>query len=65
MSVTRSEEEMLKFLAGQNSIWSICGRDVLTAFDLSPFTQIYDLGGEHQQIFFKKLNYFFKLEEGK
>jgi len=46
--VTRSEEEMLKFLAGQNSIWSICGRDVLTAFDLSPFTQIYDLGGEHQ-----------------
>ncbi|POI22512.1 hypothetical protein CIB84_013741 [Bambusicola thoracicus] len=44
----RSEEEMLKFLAGQNSIWSICGRDVLTAFDLSPFTQIYDLGGEHQ-----------------
>ncbi|XP_042722911.1 acetylserotonin O-methyltransferase isoform X3 [Lagopus leucura] len=41
----RSEEEMLKFLAGQNSIWSICGRDVLTAFDLSPFTQIYDLGG--------------------
>ncbi|XP_072209315.1 acetylserotonin O-methyltransferase isoform X1 [Excalfactoria chinensis] len=41
----RSEEEMLKFLAGQNSIWSICGRDVLTAFDLSPFTRIYDLGG--------------------
>ncbi|XP_015704070.1 acetylserotonin O-methyltransferase [Coturnix japonica] len=41
----RSEEEMLKFLAGQNSIWSICGRDVLTAFDLSPFTQICDLGG--------------------
>ncbi|XP_072209323.1 acetylserotonin O-methyltransferase isoform X2 [Excalfactoria chinensis] len=42
----RSEEEMLKFLAGQNSIWSICGRDVLTAFDLSPFTRIYDLGGD-------------------
>ncbi|NWI88903.1 ASMT methyltransferase, partial [Pitta sordida] len=41
----RSEEEMLKFTAGQNSIWSICGRDVLAAFDLSPFTQIYDLGG--------------------
>ncbi|NXJ03617.1 ASMT methyltransferase, partial [Odontophorus gujanensis] len=41
----RSEDEMLKFLAGQNSIWSICGRDVLTAFDLSPFTWIYDLGG--------------------
>ncbi|NXP79711.1 ASMT methyltransferase, partial [Ramphastos sulfuratus] len=41
----RSEEEMLKFMAGQNSVWSICGRDVLAAFDLSPFTQIYDLGG--------------------
>ncbi|NWH57721.1 ASMT methyltransferase, partial [Geococcyx californianus] len=41
----RSEEEMMKFMAGQNSIWSICGRDVLTAFDLSIFTQIYDLGG--------------------
>ncbi|NXC48980.1 ASMT methyltransferase, partial [Penelope pileata] len=41
----RSEEEMLKFLAGQNSIWGICGRDVLAAFDLSPFKQIYDLGG--------------------
>ncbi|NXM87072.1 ASMT methyltransferase, partial [Oenanthe oenanthe] len=41
----RSDEEMLKFMAGQNSVWSICGRDVLVAFDLSPFTQIYDLGG--------------------
>ncbi|NWU96502.1 ASMT methyltransferase, partial [Upupa epops] len=44
-AVYRSEEETVKFLAGQNSIWSICGRDVLAAFDLSPFTQIYDLGG--------------------
>ncbi|XP_061844515.1 acetylserotonin O-methyltransferase [Colius striatus] len=41
----RSEEEMLKFMAGQNSVWSICGRDVLAAFDLSRFRQIYDLGG--------------------
>ncbi|NWJ11131.1 ASMT methyltransferase, partial [Crypturellus undulatus] len=41
----RSEEEMLKFMAGQNSIWSICGRDVLAAFDLSTFKHIYDLGG--------------------
>ncbi|XP_037994364.1 acetylserotonin O-methyltransferase isoform X2 [Motacilla alba alba] len=40
----RSDEEMLKFMAGQNSVWRICGRDVLAAFDLSPFTQIYDLG---------------------
>ncbi|XP_064930541.1 acetylserotonin O-methyltransferase isoform X2 [Columba livia] len=42
----RSEEEMLKFMAGQNSIWGICGRDVLSAFDLSPFRQICDLGGD-------------------
>ncbi|XP_065505428.1 acetylserotonin O-methyltransferase isoform X2 [Caloenas nicobarica] len=41
----RSEEEMLKFMAGQNSVWGICGRDVLSAFDLSPFRQICDLGG--------------------
>lgn len=50
----RSDEEMLKFMAGQNSVWSICGRDVLAAFDLSPFRQIYDLGGECQKIFFNK-----------
>ncbi|XP_067171017.1 acetylserotonin O-methyltransferase-like [Apteryx mantelli] len=44
-TLCRSEEEMLKFMAGQNAIWSICGRDVLAAFDLSPFRHIYDLGG--------------------
>ncbi|XP_042316150.1 acetylserotonin O-methyltransferase [Sceloporus undulatus] len=41
----RSEEEMIKFMYGLNATWSICGRDVLVAFDLSPFTVIYDLGG--------------------
>nr|XP_042701571.1 acetylserotonin O-methyltransferase isoform X2 [Chrysemys picta bellii] len=41
----RSEEEMIKFMYGLNAIWSICGRDVIGAFDLSPFTVIYDLGG--------------------
>ncbi|KAJ8012994.1 hypothetical protein DPEC_G00048680 [Dallia pectoralis] len=41
----RSEEEMVKFMQLMNSIWNICGRDVVTAFDLSPFTTIYDLGG--------------------
>ncbi|NXO04709.1 ASMT methyltransferase, partial [Rhinopomastus cyanomelas] len=41
----RSEEEIVQFLAGQNSIWSVCGRDVLAAFDLAPFTRICDLGG--------------------
>ncbi|KAL0963663.1 hypothetical protein UPYG_G00309260 [Umbra pygmaea] len=41
----RSEEEMVKFMQLMNSIWNICGRDVVTAFDLSTFTTIYDLGG--------------------
>ncbi|KAH0624663.1 hypothetical protein JD844_032343 [Phrynosoma platyrhinos] len=41
----RSEEEMMKFMYGLNATWSICGRDVLAAFDLSPFTVICDLGG--------------------
>uniref|UniRef100_A0A670XQ37 Acetylserotonin O-methyltransferase n=1 Tax=Pseudonaja textilis TaxID=8673 RepID=A0A670XQ37_PSETE len=41
----RSEEEMLKFMYGLNAIWSLCGRDVIAAFDLSPFTMICDLGG--------------------
>uniref|UniRef100_A0A8C8RWE7 Acetylserotonin O-methyltransferase n=1 Tax=Pelusios castaneus TaxID=367368 RepID=A0A8C8RWE7_9SAUR len=41
----RSEEEMIKFMYGLNAIWSICGKDVIAAFDLSPFTLIYDLGG--------------------
>lgn len=44
--MTRSEEEMIKFMYGLNEIWSICGRDVIAAFDLSPFTHIYDLGGK-------------------
>ncbi|XP_026563271.1 acetylserotonin O-methyltransferase [Pseudonaja textilis] len=42
----RSEEEMLKFMYGLNAIWSLCGRDVIAAFDLSPFTMICDLGGD-------------------
>ncbi|XP_077199451.1 acetylserotonin O-methyltransferase isoform X2 [Paroedura picta] len=41
----RSEEEMIKFMSGLNAIWSICGKDVIAAFDLTPFTMIYDLGG--------------------
>ncbi|KAI7808389.1 hydroxyindole O-methyltransferase [Triplophysa rosa] len=41
----RSDEEMVKFMHLMNSIWNICGRDVITAFDLSPFRSIYDLGG--------------------
>uniref|UniRef100_A0A4W4EVS7 Acetylserotonin O-methyltransferase n=1 Tax=Electrophorus electricus TaxID=8005 RepID=A0A4W4EVS7_ELEEL len=41
----RSDEEMVKFMQLMNSVWNICGKDVLTAFDLSPFKSIYDLGG--------------------
>ncbi|KAJ8350756.1 hypothetical protein SKAU_G00258860 [Synaphobranchus kaupii] len=41
----RSDEEMVKFMQLMNSIWNICGKDVVTAFDLSPFKTIYDLGG--------------------
>ncbi|XP_035250325.1 acetylserotonin O-methyltransferase [Anguilla rostrata] len=41
----RSNEEMVKFMQLMNSIWNICGKDVVTAFDLSPFKTIYDLGG--------------------
>ncbi|XP_008401978.1 acetylserotonin O-methyltransferase isoform X1 [Poecilia reticulata] len=41
----RSDEEMVKFMHLMNSIWNICGRDVVTAFDLTPFKVICDLGG--------------------
>ncbi|XP_078117761.1 acetylserotonin O-methyltransferase [Sander vitreus] len=41
----RSDEEMLKFMQLMNSIWNICGKDVVMAFDLSPFKIICDLGG--------------------
>ncbi|KAM8856392.1 acetylserotonin O-methyltransferase [Spinachia spinachia] len=41
----RSDEEMVKFMQLMNSIWNICGKDVVTAFDLSPFNIICDLGG--------------------
>ncbi|XP_034042122.1 acetylserotonin O-methyltransferase [Thalassophryne amazonica] len=41
----RSDEEVVKFMHLMNSIWNICGRDVITAFDLSPFKVICDLGG--------------------
>ncbi|RXM99863.1 Acetylserotonin O-methyltransferase [Acipenser ruthenus] len=41
----RSDEEMITFMKLMNSVWNICGKDVVTAFDLSPFQSIYDLGG--------------------
>ncbi|KAI5628621.1 hydroxyindole O-methyltransferase isoform X2 [Silurus asotus] len=41
----RSEEELVKFMQLMNSIWNVCGRDVITAFNLSEFRSICDLGG--------------------
>ncbi|XP_072253804.1 acetylserotonin O-methyltransferase [Leuresthes tenuis] len=41
----RSDEEMVKFMQLMNSVWNICGKDVIKAFDLSPFKVICDLGG--------------------
>ncbi|MBN3323718.1 ASMT methyltransferase, partial [Atractosteus spatula] len=44
-AVYRSEEELVKFMGLMNSIWAIDGHDVVTAFDLSPFKTIVDIGG--------------------
>lgn len=44
-AIYRSEEEMLKFMGLMNSSWILDGHDVVTAFDLSPFKTIVDLGG--------------------
>ncbi|XP_053313342.1 acetylserotonin O-methyltransferase-like [Spea bombifrons] len=41
----RSEDEMKTFLLHMDSIWNICGKAVITAFDLSTFKTVYDLGG--------------------
>ncbi|XP_030055508.1 acetylserotonin O-methyltransferase-like isoform X1 [Microcaecilia unicolor] len=41
----RSEEEMIKFMHLMNSVWTLCSRDVIKLFDLSPFTTVCDLGG--------------------
>ncbi|KPP77186.1 acetylserotonin O-methyltransferase-like, partial [Scleropages formosus] len=48
----RSDDEMIKFMQLMNSTWNVCGRDVMTAFDLSPFKTIYDLGEAHMNIGF-------------
>ncbi|XP_037342832.2 acetylserotonin O-methyltransferase 2 [Pungitius pungitius] len=44
-AVYRSEEEMLRFMGLMNSSWVLDGHDVATAFDLSGFQNIVDLGG--------------------
>ncbi|KAB5562019.1 hypothetical protein PHYPO_G00013150 [Pangasianodon hypophthalmus] len=44
-AIYRSEEEMLKFMGLMNSSWVIDGHDIVTAFDLSRFKSIVDVGG--------------------
>ncbi|XP_069801320.1 acetylserotonin O-methyltransferase-like isoform X2 [Dendropsophus ebraccatus] len=41
----RSEESLLAFINYMDSIWNICGKDVIRAFDLSMFHTVCDLGG--------------------
>ncbi|XP_054830621.1 acetylserotonin O-methyltransferase-like [Eublepharis macularius] len=43
--IYRSEEQMQRFVSCMNGTWSLGGRDVIAAFDLSQFPQICDLGG--------------------
>ncbi|XP_036126934.1 acetylserotonin O-methyltransferase isoform X2 [Molossus molossus] len=45
-AIYRSEGERLLFMRGLQDIWSVHGRSVLAAFDLSPFPRVCDLGGE-------------------
>lgn len=44
-AIYRSEEEMLKFMGLMNSSWVLDGHDIVTAFNLSSFQNIVDLGG--------------------
>ncbi|XP_063355031.1 acetylserotonin O-methyltransferase 2 [Pelmatolapia mariae] len=44
-AIYRSEEDMLKFMGLMNSSWVLDGHDVVTAFNLSGFQNIVDLGG--------------------
>ncbi|XP_061599364.1 acetylserotonin O-methyltransferase 2 [Cololabis saira] len=44
-AIYRSEEEMLKFMGMMNSSWVLDGHDIATAFNLSGFERIVDLGG--------------------
>ncbi|XP_056414787.1 acetylserotonin O-methyltransferase-like [Hyla sarda] len=43
--IYRSEEEILTFIRFMDSIWNICGKGIIQAFDLSAFHTVYDLGG--------------------
>ncbi|KAH0624611.1 hypothetical protein JD844_032260 [Phrynosoma platyrhinos] len=41
----RSKEDMKKFLDTMNSVWAVNGNEVMSAFDLSCFPLICDIGG--------------------
>ncbi|XP_075395405.1 acetylserotonin O-methyltransferase-like isoform X1 [Tenrec ecaudatus] len=44
-AIYRSEAEQLCFMRGLQEVWAVHGRAVMTAFDLSSFPVICDLGG--------------------
>nr|XP_019573336.1 PREDICTED: acetylserotonin O-methyltransferase [Rhinolophus sinicus] len=44
-AIYRSEDECLQFMQALQAIWSVHGRSVMAAFDLSPFPRVCDLGG--------------------
>ncbi|XP_042831144.1 acetylserotonin O-methyltransferase [Panthera tigris] len=44
-AIYRSEGERVQFMRGLQDVWSVSGRAVLQAFDLSPFRLICDVGG--------------------
>ncbi|XP_069319771.1 acetylserotonin O-methyltransferase isoform X2 [Eulemur rufifrons] len=48
-AIYRSEAERLRFMRGLQEVWSVAGRRVLAAFDLSQFPVICDLGGDFFQ----------------
>lgn len=60
--VSRSEEEMLKFMGLMNSSWVLDGHDIATAFNLSGFQSIMDLGGERSNVILWMLSTTFKLQ---
>ncbi|XP_078515028.1 acetylserotonin O-methyltransferase-like [Lissotriton helveticus] len=43
--IYREEDDVLKFMQYMDSICRISGRDVISAFNLSPFSKVCDLGG--------------------
>uniref|UniRef100_A0A5F5PXP1 Acetylserotonin O-methyltransferase n=1 Tax=Equus caballus TaxID=9796 RepID=A0A5F5PXP1_HORSE len=45
-AIYRSEDERLQFMRGLQDVWGVDGRSVLSAFDLSSFPVICDLGGD-------------------